>query len=299
MKTMPSSPTPKESTERLQRRIARAGVCSRRAAENLIADGRVRVNGTIVSEQGRRVASTDRISVDGREIDTAAEPVYLLLHKPTHVVSTSHDPEGRRTAVELVSRAWPSMHGSRDRSAKPRLFSVGRLDYLSSGAMLFTNDGDFAHLISHPSSQVEKEYVVSSPEPIPDRVVEAFTAGITIDEVHYRARHVERSGDRRLRLILIEGKNREIRRVFAALGVPLAGILRTRIGPVAIGDLPEGSVRLLSTAERQSLRRTAERGRGGRETSGPPAASRSSSQHPTSNGRAPSRRKDPPRGRYH
>jgi 23S rRNA pseudouridine2605 synthase len=217
--------------------LAHAGAASRRAAEKLITDGRVEVNGKRVIAMGTKVSPNDIVTLDGKPLKPESRFHYLALNKPPEFICASSDPQGRRLALELL----PPL--------EERLYNVGRLDYLSSGLILFTNDGDFAAKVSHPGSEIEKEYIVESSVPIPDRTVEEFGRGLIIEGVLYRALEIEKLGRKSLRVVLIEGKNREIRRVFSYFRLHPEKLQRIRIGPVKLGNLAEGQVRALTTEE--------------------------------------------------
>ncbi|MDR0719499.1 MAG: rRNA pseudouridine synthase [Treponema sp.] len=230
---------------RLQVFLAHAGVASRRAAEDLIARGRVSVNGVTISEMGFKVLPKDTVMVDGRPVETETRFLYLVLNKPPEYICASADPQGRPLALDLLP------------AVKERLYNVGRLDYLSSGLVLFTNDGRFAARVGHPSSGIEKEYLVESSVPIPERAIEEFGRGVVIDGILYRAHKIEKTGRSSARVILLEGKNREIRRVFSHFHLHPSKLQRIRIGPVKIGDLAEGGSRPLTGAEIDELFRGA------------------------------------------
>ena len=223
---------------RLQVYLARAGVASRRAAEKLILEGRVQVNGKEVRVLGERAGAEDEVRVDGVPVRLETARHYLALHKPPEYLCSSFDPQGRALAQYLLP---PDI--------RERLYHVGRLDYRSSGLIIFTNDGDFAARLGHPRSEVEKEYLVEASGGIPDGVVEEFSGGISIEGVHYQAKAIERLGSRVIRVVLIEGKNREIRRVFSYFHLHAVKLRRTRIGPVRLGNLGEGTSRPLSEEE--------------------------------------------------
>jgi 23S rRNA pseudouridine2605 synthase len=227
---------------RLQVYLAHAGLASRRGAEKLIAEGRVQVNGRVVSVLGEKVRPGDSVTVDGRPVKPETRFRYLALHKPPGYICSSADPQGRPLALDLL----PPGIGE-------RLYNVGRLDFLSSGLILFTNDGDFAARVSHPSAGLEKEYLVEASGLIPDSVIESFTQGLVIDGERYRAGKIERIGRKQLRICLVEGKNREIRRVFSHFHLHPVKLHRVRIGPVFLGDLAEGASRPLREAEIQAL----------------------------------------------
>jgi 23S rRNA pseudouridine2605 synthase len=168
--------------------------------------------------------------------------LYLALNKPSGYICSSADPQGRPLALSLL----PGEIGE-------RLYSVGRLDFLSCGLIFFTNDGNFAGRLGHPGCGVEKEYIIEATGPIPDTAVDAFNNGITIDGEYYRAKSAERTGRKTMRVILVEGKNREIRRVFSHFHLHPAFLRRVRIGPVLLGNLPEGNSRPLTKNELSQL----------------------------------------------
>ncbi len=236
----------KERTEdgsvRLQVYISHAGVASRRAAEGLISGGRVSVNGETVTAMGVRVLPSDDVRVDGKPIRAETRKIHVLLHKPAGHVCTLSDERGRPVAADLLKGAYPE-----------RLYNVGRLDMYSSGAILFTNDGDFAAAVSHPSSGIEKEYLVETSLSFRDDILSAFTRGVRIESEFYRCREAARVSSRRIRIVLVEGKNREIRRVLKFFGLGIKSLVRTRIGPVVLGDLGVGMHRELTGAEIRGL----------------------------------------------
>lgn len=234
--------------ERLQKILSQWGVASRRAAEELIAAGRVRVNGT-PAELGQRVDPMgDRIEVDGKPLHMDARPAlhYLLLHKPAGVVSTCHDPRHRRTVLDLVPVAQ-----------RPGLHPVGRLDTDSTGALLLTNDGDLTFALTHPSHDVPKTYRVWVEGQLSDRTLRQWRTGIDLDGRKTRPAEVvveaQREDRTRLRIVLREGRNRQIRRVAEYLGHPVISLHRIAIGSIQLGDLPRGKVRSLLPSEIKHL----------------------------------------------
>jgi 23S rRNA pseudouridine2605 synthase len=190
---------------------------------------------------GTKVLPTDDIRLDGVALRLETQFHYLALHKPPLYISSSSDPQGRPLAQDLLPRL------------EKRLYNVGRLDYRSSGLIIFTNDGDFAAKVSHPSAKVEKEYLVEATGPIPDSLVEQFAKGLEIEGVFYRAEEIERLGRKALRVTLIEGRNREIRRVFSHFHLHPNKLHRIRIGPVVLGSLGPGESRPLTKEELQGL----------------------------------------------
>lgn len=233
---------PQDKAVRLQVYLAHSGAASRRASEKIIAQGRVSVNGRIVSGQGEKVAPGDEVCLDGRVVRPESCFRYLALHKPPLYICSAGDPQGRNLAADLLPR-----------EIRERLYTIGRLDYRSSGLILFTNNGEFAAAVGHPRSGIEKEYLVESSGPIPDQVLDAFGRGVSVDGVLYRAEDIERLGKKSIRVVLIEGKNREIRRVFSYFHLHPVRLHRTRIGPVRLGDLKEGASRPLAEEELRSL----------------------------------------------
>lgn len=227
---------------RLQVYLAHAGVASRRASETVISDGRVKVNGVVVTEMGAKVSLTDLIEVDGKKITLEEHKRYVILNKPEEYVCSSSDEKDRKVAVDILKDKYSE-----------RLYNVGRLDMFSRGIIIFTNDGDFAAKLSHPSSEIEKEYVVVSTQDIPDDLVRDFQRGIRIENIFYRAKLVQKINDRKCRIVLIEGKNREIRKVFEHFNIPVRSLTRVRIGNINLDQLPPGESRELSLDEVNGL----------------------------------------------
>lgn len=226
--------------ERLQKVLAGAGLGSRRACEILIEEERVTVNGE-VAILGRRVdPESDRIEVDGLRVPVRAGLVTYLLNKPRGVVSTASDPQGRPTVVELVP-------------PEPRIFPVGRLDTDTEGLLLLTNDGDLAHRLTHPSFGVEKEYLAQvdgSPTPAELR---RLRQGIELDDGMTAPAKASLTAPGAVRLVIHEGKNRQVRRMLEAVGHPVTRLVRTRIGPLADRRLKPGEWRVLEMEEVRAL----------------------------------------------
>lgn len=240
-----------EGKMRLQVYLAHAGVASRRACEQYIADGRVTVNGVCITEPGNKVTSSDVVCVDGVQVFAEEHKRYVVLHKPAGYVCSLADEKGRAVAADLLKETY-----------KERLYNVGRLDMFSAGLILFTNDGQFAAEISHPSAEIEKEYIVETSLPVPRGLVEKFMHGIRIDGVFYKCRRAEQLGACRVRVVLIEGKNREIRRVFEYYDAAIKRLTRIRIGGIENGGLQAGQFRELTPAEVDGLLTLARRNRG-------------------------------------
>ncbi|MFA6860989.1 MAG: pseudouridine synthase [Bacilli bacterium] len=222
--------------ERIQKILSQLGYCSRRKAEALLADGRISVNGETITEAGFKCLETDDIKVDGKSIGGTSNvnPVYLMLNKPFDYVSTANDPEGRPTVVELI----PESYG--------RVFPVGRLDHNSTGLLIMTNDGEFANLVTHPSSAPEKEYLVKGRYPLNGDEVDKLQKGLYITREGYTALPAkakilqDRDDDCLLSITIREGKKREVRHMMETLGHPVISLTRIRIGSLLLGRLPEG-----------------------------------------------------------
>lgn len=228
------------SGERLQKVLARAGVASRRASEALIAAGRVEVNGE-VAVLGRRVdAASDRVSVDGVPLPVAPGLVYYLLNKPPGVVSTAADPEGRPVVVDLVP---PS----------PRVFPVGRLDAATEGLLILSNDGDFAFHLTHPRFGVEKEYLAEVEGTPTPRALRRLREGVALEDGPTAPARAALVAPHGLRIVIHEGRNRQVRRMCEAVGHPVRRLIRTRIGPVADRGLAPGRYRPLTPPEVRAL----------------------------------------------
>ncbi len=228
---------------RLVKYLAHAGVASRRAAEKLIAQGRVSIDGETVVDPARDVGEASRVSVDGRQLQGAERRVTLILHKPVGVVSTARDTHGRRTVLELVG----------DRGV--RLYPVGRLDADSSGLILLTNDGELANRLTHPSFEVPKTYRATLGGPaIADRTLRRLREGVLLDDGPTAPARARRVGERGLELTIHEGRNRQVRRMCDAVGHPVLELVRVSFGPLRLDGLHEGEHRPLSEGELGLLR---------------------------------------------
>jgi 23S rRNA pseudouridine2605 synthase len=230
--------------ERLQKVLSRVGIASRRTAEELIVQRRVLVNGE-PAELGRRVdVATDVVEVDGAPIPVAPGLVHLLLNKPKGVVSTADDPQGRPTVVGLVP-------------AEPRVFPVGRLDQDTEGLLILTNDGALTHRLTHPSFGVDKEYLAHI-EGRPTRgTLRRLREGVELEDGVTAPAEVALVTDGLLRLVIHEGRNRQVRRMCEAVGHPVVRLVRTRIGPLSDRRLKPGAHRALTVDEVLALERAA------------------------------------------
>jgi 23S rRNA pseudouridine2605 synthase len=232
---------------RLQKLLAQSGVASRRKCEELMLAGEVEVDGEVVTRLGTKVdPRTAVVRVSGRRLPPVSPHAYLVLNKPRGVVSTMSDPEGRRTLTDVLEERAPE-YG--------RLFHVGRLDTDTSGLLLLTNDGDFAHRMAHPSYEVDKTYVAEVEGDLRKPVVRQLRAGVTLDDGPVSvtaARIVARGPGGRgtiVELVIHEGRNRIVRRLLDHVGHPVRQLTRTAFGPVSLGQLKAGEVRELTNDE--------------------------------------------------
>ena len=233
--------------ERLQKVIAHAGIASRRKAEELILEGRVKVNGSVVKELGRKVTASDRVEVDGVQIESE-EPVYFLFYKPRGVISSVQDDKGRKIVTDFFE------------TIEQRIYPVGRLDYDTSGLLLLTNDGEFANLLMHPSNEIEKVYVAKT-KGIPSREkLTGLSRGIVLEDgktapARVKLMTVDKKKDTAIVEIAIhEGRNRQVRRMFEAIGHPVLKLKRERYGFLTLNGLRTGEIRELTHHEVKQLR---------------------------------------------
>ena len=229
---------------RLAKYLAHAGVASRRASETIIADGRVTVDGAVVTDPARDVDDSRAVKVDGRRVKVATQKqVVYLLHKPRHVVSTAKDPQGRTTVVSLVP------------SDGERLYPVGRLDYDTTGLILITNDGDLAHRLTHPCFEVPRTYRarVANP-PVHEPALRALREGVELEDGLTAPAKVRKLASGYLELTIHEGKKRQVKRMLEAVGHPVYTLERVAFGPLRLGALELGGYRALTAAEIERLR---------------------------------------------
>lgn len=230
--------------ERLQKLLARVGVGSRRVVEDMIAEGRISVNGEI-AELGRRAdPDVDQIEIDGTLVGIRPDTIWYLLNKPKGVVTTASDTHGRPVVVDLVP-------------AEPRVFPVGRLDLDTEGLLLLTNDGDVTHRLTHPRYGVEKEYLAHV-EGTPSRgALRTLREGVALDDGVTAPAKVSAVEPDVIRLVIHEGRNRQVRRMCEAVGHPVLRLVRVRIGPVTDRSLAPGEWRILAVDEVRALERAA------------------------------------------
>ena len=227
---------------RLQVFLAHCGVASRRASEQIILDGRVCVNGAVITELGTKVRDGDTVTVDGKRVQLENRKCYVLLNKPAGFVCSASDEKGRQVAADLLRDSY-----------KERLYNVGRLDMYSKGMILFTNDGEFAAKLSHPSSQIEKEYIVETSQDVTEETAKLLEKGVRVDNVFYKCVRCEVLKPRKIKIILIEGKNREIRKMLESQNIGTRSLVRVRIGNVNLDDLRPGEHRDLTDREVKGL----------------------------------------------
>jgi 23S rRNA pseudouridine2605 synthase len=257
---MDGSPSEPAGEQRLQKILATAGVGSRRACEELIAAGRVTVNGRRAALGDRADPRTAEIYVDGERIVTDTTKLYLALHKPRGVVSTMSDERGRPGIADLLGQ------GPNAGSARPplpgRVYHVGRLDADSEGLLLLTNDGDLAHRLTHPSYGVPKTYLAEVPGPVPRGLGRRLRQGIELDDGPAKAdsfRVIDATPRTALvEITLHEGRKHIVRRMLEAVGHPVSRLIRTKVGPVNLGDLKPGRWRHLTRTELSALFAAAE-----------------------------------------
>lgn len=240
--------------ERLQKVLAHAGVASRRKAEQLILDGKVKVNGKVVTELGTKVSSSDTVEVEGVKLEKE-QKVYYLLYKPRGIISAVVDDKGRKTVADLFPHV------------EQRLFPVGRLDYETSGLLLMTNDGDFSYLMTHPKFKIDKTYIAKV-KGIPTREqLQQLSRGIVLEDgktapARVKMQSVDRkTGKAIIEITIHEGRNRQVRRMFDAIGCPVQKLRRDRFAFLTLHGLNAGESRELTPHEVKQLRVLAETGK--------------------------------------
>jgi 23S rRNA pseudouridine2605 synthase len=226
---------------RLAKFLAHGGVASRRAAEKVIAAGRVTVDGEVVRDPARDVGEGDNVQVDGNPVGGAEPREVWAIHKPAGVVSTAREPGSRPAVVSLVD-------------SRARLYPVGRLDVDSTGLLLLTNDGELANRLTHPRYEVPKTYRVRLRRPPTEADLRLLAGGVRLDDGPSAPAKARRLGEREVEIVLREGRNRQVRRMAEAIGNEVVALQRIRFGPVELADLPEGHSRRLSAREVAGLR---------------------------------------------
>lgn len=226
---------------RINKYLAECGIASRRASEQIILDGRVKLNGKTVTELATDVKETDTVTVDGRKIAPSEKKVYIMLHKPKGCVCTVSDELGRKTVMDLLD------------GMKERVFPVGRLDFDTEGLLLLTNDGDLANRITHPRNEISKTYIAKIEGEIPEDSLEQLRRGVMIDGKKTNKAKVVlvdfNDNISRIRVTISEGRNRQVRRMFEAVGKEVIFLKRERIGDLKLGGLSRGKWRYLTDEE--------------------------------------------------
>lgn len=229
--------------ERLQKVIAQAGIASRRKAEELIKDGKVKVNGEVIKELGTKVSESDKVEVNNKPIEKETKEYYLL-NKPRGVITTTNDEHGRKTVTDLIETS-------------SRIYPVGRLDYDTTGAILLTNDGEFANILMHPSNKIDKVYLAKLEGIIKGEQINALKNGIMLDDVLVKASRVklkkvnQENSTSMVEITIHEGKNHQVKRMFESVGFHVEKLTRERIGIFDIKNLKSGQYRKLTPKEVQ------------------------------------------------
>jgi 23S rRNA pseudouridine2605 synthase len=228
---------------RLNRFLAAAGIASRRKCDELIADGRVTINGRVCTDFSAQPTERDHVKVDGKLVHTE-QALTIVMNKPPGFVSTRNDPHARDTIFDLLPPKFP------------RLFNIGRLDAQSEGLLLLTNDGNLAQQLTHPRHEIDKEYEVTLDRAWDGALTEKLLRGIVLDGKRARIARLHAMGPTRLRVVLRQGLNQQIRRMFYVVGYEVKRLVRIRVGTLRLGDLPRGEWRALSKSELETLQRT-------------------------------------------
>jgi len=238
---------------RLNRFLAAAGIGSRRHCDELIAAGRVTINGKPCTDFSAQPGDRDHVKIDGKLV-RVARPLTIVLHKPAGFVSTTNDPAARNTIFDLLPSKFP------------RLFNVGRLDVETEGLLILTNDGELAHRLAHPRYKIDKEYEVTLDRAWDHALASKLLSGILLDGQRAQIARLHPLALTRLRVVLRQGMNRQIRRMFEAVGYKVKQLVRTRIGNLRLGDLPRGHWRALAKSELAALKQLNQKIPRGRES---------------------------------
>ena len=230
-----------KNLERLQKIIARVGICSRREAEKLILNGRITVDGKIITQLGSKVDSNQKICVDGKPISICAEKIYLLLNKPRGYVSTAHDERGRKTILDLID-------------VSERVYPVGRLDLNSEGLILLTNDGELTNLLIHPRFEVKKTYRAKISGSISKQKIDKLRAGIELEDGLTAPAEIYRLDKDLIEITIHEGRNRQVRRMFSAIGCDVKRLKRIKFANLTLEGVGVGKYRNLTVEEASELK---------------------------------------------
>lgn len=235
--------------ERLQKVIAQAGICSRRKAEDLIAEGKVYVNGKIVTELGTKVSEKDKIMVDGKPLFNKERLVYLVLNKPRNTVATVSDDRGRKTVLDCI------------KNVRQRIYPVGRLDYDTTGVLLLTNDGDLAHKLTHPSSEIDKVYIATIKGEVTKDDIESLEQGVLIDNKKTSPckaeikKYNKEKNKTIVQLTIHEGRNHQVKKMFEAINKEVTKLHRDSFAGISSKGLYEGQSRVLTKEEVKELKK--------------------------------------------
>ncbi len=226
--------------ERINKYIASCGICSRRKADELIQEGRVELNGKVVTNLGEMVEENDIVKIDGKEIFKEEKKVYIALNKPKGYVTTNNDQFNRKNVTELIYE-------------DVRVFPVGRLDMYTEGLLILTNDGEFSNLMMHPRNKIEKTYVVTTNTLVSNEQIEALKNGVNIGDYITIPAKVKMISKDKLEIVISEGKNRQVRRMCEAVGINLLNLKRVKIGKIELGNLQTGKYRYLTEEEKKDI----------------------------------------------
>lgn len=226
--------------ERLNKYIASCGICSRRKADDLILQGRVKINNEVVTNLGAQVNSNDVVKVDNKEINKEEKKVYIMLNKPKGYVTTSHDQFNRKSVLDLINE-------------DVRVYPIGRLDMYTEGLLLLTNDGEFSNKMMHPRNKVEKTYIVTTDTKITNKQINDLRTGVDIGGYITKPAKVRILNNNRLEIIISEGKNRQVRRMCESVGINLLNLRRVKIGNLKLGNLQSGKYRYLTEQEKNNV----------------------------------------------
>ena len=234
---------------RINKYLAECGVASRRNCEKPILEGRVKVNGKVVTNLATDVSETDQVSLDDKKVAPIAKHIYLMMNKPKGFVTTTSDDKGRKTVMDLLAKKF----------ANKRLFPVGRLDYDTEGLLLLTTDGDFANRIAHPRNEIHKTYVANIENEVSESELNKLREGVVLDGVktgHSRIKVLGFDGKiTRVEVVITEGRNRQVRRMFESINREVVFLKRTAIGELKLGGMGRGEVRELKDEEVEYLKR--------------------------------------------
>lgn len=221
---------------RINKYIAACGVCSRRKAEEYILSGRVRINDMVVSILSADVKENDEVFLDEKKIELESKYVYLMLNKPRGYVTTNNEQFGRKCTLDLIKE-------------NVRVYPIGRLDMDTEGLLLFTNDGEFANMLTHPKNKIEKTYIVTTNTFVTNENVETLKKGVDIGGYVTKEAKVKKIGEKKIKIIISEGKNRQVRKMCSAVGLEVVNLKRVQISSLKLGNLACGKYRYLTKDE--------------------------------------------------